>query len=173
MKFFAEKVITRLSAAVLLALWPAAAAETVEIKGRVTNQLAAEKYRAVEVIVTDRLGVELGRARPDGQGRYELKITGPRYIILKALLEGFPEAIYQVDTGEIKESTADREENKVFGELRTPTYYQNITFAASPGPRTLEELLSKENPAAVKAYRAARSRETPGTSRRLPARWRN
>ena len=98
-------VIARLTSAALLVLFPAAAAEPVEIKGRVTNQLAEEKYRAVEIIVTDRLGVELGRARPDRRDQYELKITGPRYIIFKALLEGHPDAIYQLDTQEIKEST--------------------------------------------------------------------
>ena len=153
----------RLTAAALLALYPAAAAETVEIKGRVTNQFAAEKYRAVQVIVTDRLGVELGRARPDARGQYELKITGPRYIIFKALLEGYPDAIYQLDTEEIKESTKDREENRVFGELRIPTYYQNITFGAkASGPQGLEDLLARENPAAVKAYRAARSQKEAG-----------
>lgn len=152
----------RLTAAALFALYPAAAAETVEIKGRVTNQLAAEKYRAVQIIVTDRLGVELGRARPDARGQYELKITGPRYIILKALLEGYPDAIYQLDTEEIKESTKDREENRVFGELRTPTYYQNITFGAKPGPQSLDDLLAREKPDAVKAYQAARRQKEAG-----------
>jgi len=156
-------MIARLTSAALLAVFPAAAAETVEIKGRVTNQLSEEKYRAVEVIVTDRLGVELGRARPDRRGQYELKITGPRYIILKARLEGFPEALYQLDTEEIKESTKDREENRVFGELRTPTYYQNITFGAKGGgPQSLEDLLARENPAAVKGYQAARKQKDGG-----------
>lgn len=133
-----------------------------EIKGRVTNQLAEEKRRAVEIIVTDRLGVELGRAHPDRRGRYELKISGPRYIILKALLEGYPAAVYQLDTQEIQESTADREENKVFGDLRIPTYFQNITFAAREGPPDLEHLLARENPAAVKAYQAARNQKEAG-----------
>jgi len=152
----------RMTAAALLAVWAVAAAVAVEIKGRVTNQFPEEKYRAVEIIVTDRLGVELGRARPDRHGQYELKITGPRYIILKALLEGYPAAIYQLDTEEIKESTADREENRVFGDLRIPIYFQNITFAATAGAPTLEELLGRENPAAVKAYRAARSQKEAG-----------
>jgi hypothetical protein len=80
--------VARLIAAALAALLPAAAANTVEIRGKVTNQLAGEKYRQVEIVVTDRLGVELGRARPDTRGRYEMKISGPRYVILKALLEG-------------------------------------------------------------------------------------
>ena len=84
--------------------------------------------------MTDRLGVELGRAHADERGRYELKISGPRYVILKALLEGYPTAIYQVDTQEIKESTEDREENRVFAELRTPTYFQNVTFGSAGGP---------------------------------------
>lgn len=155
-------VIARLAAAALLAVLPAAAAETVEIKGRVTNQLPEQQYQAIQIVVTDRLGVELGRARPNRRGQYELKITGPRYIILKALLEGYPAALYQLDTREIKESTTDREENKVFGELRTPTYYQNITFGAKGGPQGLEDLLARENPAAVKAYRAARSQKEAG-----------
>ena len=155
--------VARLTAAALVALLPAAAAETVEIRGRVTNQLAGEKYRQVEIVVTDRLGVELGRARPDARGRYELKVSGPRYVIVKALLEGYPPAIYQVDTQEIKESTEDREENRAFAELRTPTYVQNVTFGAAGGPpATLEDLLSKEEPAAVKAYRAARRQKEAG-----------
>jgi tetratricopeptide (TPR) repeat protein len=154
--------IPRLAGAALLLVFPAAAAETVEIKGRVTNQLTEAQYRAVEVIVTDRLGVVLGRTQADRQGRYELKITGPRYIILKANLEGFPEVRYQLDTEEIKESTQDREENKAFGELRLPTYYQNITFGVRAAPATLDEMLSKENPAAVKAYQAARRQKEAG-----------
>ena len=149
-------------AAALAALLAAAAAHTVEIKGKVTNQFAAEKYRQVEILVTDRLGVELGRAHADERGRYELKISGPRYVILKALLEGYPTAIYQVDTQEIKESTEDREENRVFAELRTPTYFQNVTFGSAGGPATLEDLLLKEDPAAVKAYRAARTQKEAG-----------
>jgi len=154
--------ITRLTAAAALAVWAAPAAETVEIKGRVTNQLTAEKYQAVVVIVTDRVGVELGGARPDRQGRYELKITGPRYIILKAVLEGYPDALYQLDTEEIKESTEDREENRAFGELRVPIYHQNITFTPKAGPLSLEDLLARENPAAVKAYQAARRQKEAG-----------
>ncbi len=148
-----------IAAAALLA---AAAANTVEIKGRVTNQLDSAQYRQVEIVVTDRLGVELGRARADARGRYELKISGPRYVILKAALEGYPQAIYQIDTQEIKESTEDREENRVFAELRTPTYFQNITFGATGGAGTLEDLLAKEDPAAVKAYREARGRKETG-----------
>ena len=161
--------MARLTAAALLAWFPAAAAVTVEIKGRITNQLAEDKYRAVEIIVTDRLGVELGRARPDRRGCYELKITSPRYIILKALLEGYPAALYQLDTEEIKESTNDREENKVFGELRIPTYHQNITFGSSPGPSSLADVLAGENPAAVKAYRAARSQKEAGDLKKATA----
>jgi len=152
-------MMARLASVALLVVLLALAAETVEIKGRVTNQLSEQKYRAVEVIVTDRLGVELGRARPDRRGQYELKITGPRYIILKARVEGFPEALYQLDTEEIKESTKDREENRAFGELRVPTYYQNITFAAKAGALSLEDLLARENPAAVKGYQAARKQK--------------
>jgi tetratricopeptide (TPR) repeat protein len=155
-------MLTALLAAVLAVLPPAPAANTVEIKGRVTNQFAEEKYRAVEIVATDRLGVELGRARPDSRGRYELKISGPRYIIIKALLEGYPDAIYQLDTQEIREGSTDREENKVFGELRVPTYFQNVTFAAAQAPAGLDDLLARENPAAVKAYRAVRSLKEAG-----------
>jgi len=155
-------VLIALLAAALAALPPAPAANTVEIKGRVTNQFSEAQYRAVEIVVTDRLGVELGRARPDSRGQYELKISGPRYIILKAILEGYPDAIYQLDTHEIRESTADREENKVFGELRVPTYFQNVTFAAAQAPAGLDDLLARENPAAVKAYRAVRSQKEAG-----------
>jgi tetratricopeptide (TPR) repeat protein len=155
-------VLIALLAAALAVLPPAPAANTVEIKGRVTNQFAEEKYRAVEIVATDRLGVELGRARPDSRGQYELKISGPRYIIIKALLEGYPDAIYQLDTQEIRESTADREENKVFGELRIPTYFQNVTFRSKEDASGLEGLLAGENPAAVKAYRAVRSQKEAG-----------
>lgn len=155
-------LIARVKAAALLLLFPAAAATIVEIKGRVTNQFDEEKYRGVEIVVTDRVGVELGRARADKRGRYEMKISGPRYVILKALLEGHPTAIYQLDTQQIKESTSDREENKVFGELRVPTYYQNVTFGAAAAPASLEELLAAENPVAVKAYRAARAQKEAG-----------
>ncbi len=151
--------------AVLLAVW-AAAAVTVEIKGRVTNQFPEEKYRAVEIVVTDRLGVELGRTHPDRRGQYVVKITGPRYIILKALLDGYPAALYQLDTEEIKESTADREENKAFGELRIPTYFQNVTFAFGEGPFGLDDLLAGENPAAVRAYRSARAHKEAGDVRK-------
>jgi hypothetical protein len=143
-------LLIRLTAAALLVLFPAIAAKTVEIKGRITNQFAAEKYRAVQVIVTDRLGVELGRVPPDQQGQYELKITGPRYVILKATLDGFPDAVYQLDTGEIRESATDRGENKVFGELRIPTCFQNATFTTREGPSILEDLLARENPSALR-----------------------
>ncbi len=156
-----------LAAAVAVVVWPAA--EMVEIRGRVTNQLSEQQYRAVEVVVTDRLRVVLGRARPDRHGRYAVKISGPRYIIVKATLEGFPEARYQLDTHEIRESTEDREGNRAFGELRLPTYYQNITFASGSAPGALDELLSKENPAAVRAYRAARAQKESGDWRRAIA----
>ena len=159
-------MLIALLAAALAVLPPAPAANTVEIKGRVTNQFAEEKYRAVQIIVTDRLGVELGRARPDNRGRYELKTSGPRYIILKAILEGYPDAIYQLDTQEIRESTADREENKVFGELRIPTYFQNVTLGAAQPPAGLDDLLARENPAAVKAYREARSQKQAGDAKK-------
>jgi tetratricopeptide (TPR) repeat protein len=159
-------VLIALLAAALAVLPPAPAANTVEIKGRVTNQFTEQQYRAVEVVATDRLGVVLGRAHPDNRGRYELKISGPRYIILKAILEGYPDAVYQLDTQEIRESTADREENRVFGELRVPTYFQNITFAAAQAPQGLEELLARENPAAVKAYREARSQKEAGDAKK-------
>jgi tetratricopeptide (TPR) repeat protein len=155
-----------LKAAALLAALavPAAAhfAVTVEIRGRVTNAFPEEKLRSAVVIITDRLGVELGRARPDSRGQYELKITGPRYIIVKAQLEGFPDALYQIDTEDIRESTTDREENKAFGELRIPTYFQNITFGGKERPATLESLLEREDPSAVKAYRAALGQKEAG-----------
>src|SRR5688572_15620317 len=61
-----------------IAVAAAAFAVTVEIKGRVTNAFPEDRMRSVVVIITDRLGVELGRARPDSRGQYELKITGPR-----------------------------------------------------------------------------------------------
>jgi len=54
--------------------WPADGAVAVEIKGKVTNALTEEQYRRVEVVVTDRLGVELGRARPNTRGQYELEL---------------------------------------------------------------------------------------------------
>ena len=150
-------MLIALLAAALAVSPPAPAANTVEIKGRVTNQFTAQQFRTVQIIVADRLGVELGRARPDSRGQYELKISGPRYIIFKAILEGYPDAIYQLDTQEIRESTADREENRVFGELRVPTYFQNVTFRSKEDASGLEGLLAGENPAAVQAYRAARS----------------
>ena len=152
----------------VVAVLPALAA-TVEIKGKVTNDFSEQQYRSVEIIVADRLGVELGRTRPDARGRYELKFSGPRYIILKALLEGYPTALYQLDTEEQKESTTDRKENRVFGELRLLTYYQNITFAASGaagedsgGPPTLDQLLAQEDRRAVEIYRKARGQREAG-----------
>ncbi len=138
------------------------AAVTAEIKGRVTNNLTPQQYRAVTVIITDRLGTELGRTHPDKRGRFAIKIGGPRYVIIKAILEGYPEVIYQLDTEEHRESTTEFEHNEVFGELRIHTYYQNITFGAAgsaattSGPATLEELLAGEDPKAVRAYRKAR-----------------
>ncbi|MBM3748811.1 MAG: tetratricopeptide repeat protein, partial [Acidobacteria bacterium] len=71
-------------------------------------------------------------------------------------------ALYQLDTEEIKESTEDREENRAFGELRVPIYHQNITFTPKAGPLSLEDLLARENPAAVKAYQAARRQKEAG-----------
>ena len=159
-------MLIALLAAALAVLPPAPAANTVEIKGRVTNQFTEQQYRAVQIIVTDRLGVELGRARPDNRGRYELKTSGPRYIILKAILEGYPDAVYQLDTQEIRESTSDREENRVFGELRVPTYFQNVTFRSKEDASGLEGLLAGENPAAVKAYREARSQKEAGDAKK-------
>ena len=141
----------------------------VEIKGRVTNELTEDEYRAVEIVVTDRLDVELGRTRPNNRGRYELKINAPKYIILKALLEGYPTALYQLDTKEYRESTDDREENRVFGNMRIQTYYQNVTFgqqgsipAEAERPLTLDGLLAREDPKAVKVYRKARSQKEAG-----------
>jgi tetratricopeptide (TPR) repeat protein len=155
-------LLTRLLAAALLIRFPVAAAETVEIKGRITNPFAEDKYRAVQVIVTDRLGVELGRTHPNGGGQYELKVNAPQFIILKAILEGYPQALYQLDTREYKDSTSDREENRVFGELRIPTYHQNITFGGQARPATLEDLLAGENPVAVKAFREAQAHKQAG-----------
>jgi tetratricopeptide (TPR) repeat protein len=140
---------------------------TVEIKGKVTNALTEQQYRSVEITVTDRLGVVLGRAHPNARGNYELKVNAPQYILLKADLSGFSQVIYQLDTSEQKESTTDREENRVFGELRIPVYYQNITFGdqAAARPQSLDDLLAGENPAAVKAYQAARSQRQAGDFR--------
>jgi Flp pilus assembly protein TadD len=159
-------LIARLTAAALAALSAAAAANTIEIRGRVTNRFTEEKYRTAQIVVTDRLGVELGRATADRRGRYELKISGPRYIILKALMEGYPAALYQIDTEEIKESTTDREENRVFGDLRIPTYHQDVTFVERSATPGLEELLDRENPAAVKAYQAARKQRDSGEAKK-------
>lgn len=161
-------LVARITAAVLLAVWAAAAAVTVEIRGRITNQFPEKKYQAVVIIVTDRLGVEIGRTNPDRSGQYALKITGPRYIIVKATLDGYPDAIYQLDTEEIKESTADREENKVFGEMRIPIYYQNISFgekgspAEAAPPTSLSDLLAREDPKAVSEYESARRLKEAG-----------
>ena len=152
-------------AAAAAAVLTAAAAVTVEIKGRVTNQFTEEHYRAARIVVTDRLGVELGRATPDRRGRYELKISGPRYVIFKAQMAGYPDAVYQIDTQEIRESTTDREENRVFGDLRIPTYYQDVRFSEPSSAPGLEDLLSRENPAAVNAYQAARKQRDSGDPR--------
>ncbi len=140
----------------------------VQIKGRVTNQLTEEQYRAVEIIVTDRLGVEVGRVRPNKRGRYVLKVSAPKYIILKARLEGYPTGLYQIDTKEYRESTRDREENRVFGAMRIQTYYQNVSFkmgsvsAEASAPLTFDDLLAREDPKAVKAYRQAREQKEAG-----------
>ena len=142
----------------------------VEIKGRITNELTEEQYQAVEIIVSDRLmGVELDRTRPNKRGRYELKVNAPKYIIIKALLEGHPTALYQLDTKEYAESTGDRAENRAFGAMRIQTYYQNVTFgetesaaAESDGLLALDDLLAQEDPQAVKAYRKARDQKDAG-----------
>jgi len=161
-------VAPRVLLASLVAALPVLAA-TVEIRGKVTNGLTEQQYRSVEIIVTDRLDVEQGRTRADDRGRYQLKIGGPRYIILKALLEGYPTVLYQLDTEEYKESTTDREENKVFGELRIQTYYQDITFAErgaaseeATAPLTLDQLLAQEDRRAVEIYRKARGQREAG-----------
>ncbi|MDA2938373.1 tetratricopeptide repeat protein [Acidobacteria bacterium AH-259-A15] len=140
-----------------------------EIKGKITNQLTQEQYRAVTVIITDRLGTEMGRTHPNGSGRYQIKVSGPRYVIIKALLEGYPTALHQVDTEQYRESTTDREENRVFGQMRILTFYQDITFpergsvaAEAAGPLTLEDLLAGEDATVVKAYQKARRRKEGG-----------
>lgn len=122
----------------LLVTASATAGDTFELKGKITNPFTEEQYRAVTVLVTDRLATELGRTHPDKSGHYELKITGPQFIIIKAELEGFPTVKYQLDTKQYKESTTDREENRVFGELRIQTYYQNITFGEQENDRALD-----------------------------------
>ena len=140
----------------------------VQIKGRVTNQFTEEQYRAVEIIVTDRLGVEVGRVRPNKRGRYVLKVSAPKYIILKARLEGYPTGLYQIDTKEYRESTRDRAENRAFGAMRIQTYYQNVSFkmgsvsAEASAPLTFDDLLAREDPKAVKAYRQAREQKEAG-----------
>jgi tetratricopeptide (TPR) repeat protein len=144
------------------------AAVTVEIKGKVTNELTEEQYRAVTVIITDRLGTPIGRTHPNKRGQYQIKVSGPRYIIIEAVLEGYTTLRYQLDTEEQKESTTDLEHNRAFGELRIPTYYQNITFgeagtaAEAAGPLSLEDLLASEDPKAVKAYQKARQQKEAG-----------
>ncbi len=141
---------------------------TFELRGKITNPFTEEQFRAVTVLVTDRLAVELGRAHPDKAGQYVMKVTGPQFIIIKAELEGFPTVIYQLDTKQYKESTTDREENRVFGELRIQTYHQNITFGEKGGaptaaaPLTLDDLLAKEDPEVVKAYQSARRQREGG-----------
>lgn len=153
-----------------LGLWTAlaTAAVTVEIRGKVTNNFTEEQHRAVTVTITDRLGTELGRTNPDKRGQYQIKISGPRYIIIKAIVEGYSPVRYQLDTEEQKESTTDFEHNRVFGELRIPTYYQDITFGQAgtatdaTAPLTLEDLLAAEDPKAVKAYQQARQQKEAG-----------
>jgi len=162
------KTLRRFLVVGLLFCATANAGDTFELKGKVTNPFTEDQFRAVTVMITDRLGTELGRAHPDKSGHYELKITGPQFIIIKAELEGFPTVKYQLDTKQYKESTTDREENRVFGELRIQTYYQNITFGEKGGapeaaaPLTLEDLLAKEDPEAVSAYQAARKQKEAG-----------
>jgi tetratricopeptide (TPR) repeat protein len=142
------------------------AAVTVEIKGKVTNDFTEQQYRSVTVVITDRLGTEIGSTHPDKRGQYQIKISGPRYVIIKAVLEGYPTLRYQLDTEQHQESTTDLEHNRVFGELRIPTYYQNITFGeaetAAGGALSLEALLASEDPKAVKAYQKARRQKEEG-----------
>ncbi|GEM_PF-4581790 len=151
-----------------LITFPVLGGVTFELRGKITNPFTEEQFSAVTVLVTDRLAVELGRTHPDKNGRYEMKISGPQYIIIKAELDGFPTVIYQLDTKQYKESTTDREENRVFGELRIQTYYQNITFGekgstpSAAAPLTLEDLLATEDPDVVKAYQAARRQREGG-----------
>jgi tetratricopeptide (TPR) repeat protein len=152
---------------VLLFVSSTFAGDTFELRGKITNAFTEAQYKAVTVLVTDRIGTELGRAQPDKSGRYVMKVTGPQFIIIKAELEGFPTAIYQLDTKQYKESTTDREENKAFGELRIQTYYQNITFgeegsAPGRGPLTLEGLLANEDPQVVKDYQETRRQKESG-----------
>ena len=142
----------------------------VEIKGRVTNELTEAQYQAVEIIISDRVaGIDLARTRPNKRGRYDLKVSAPQYIILKAELEGHSTALYQLDTKEYSESTSDREENRAFGEMRIQTYYQNITFGErgavppeSGMPATFDDLLAREDPKAVRAYRETREQKQSG-----------
>jgi tetratricopeptide (TPR) repeat protein len=141
-----------------------------EIKGKVTNQFSADEYRTVSIIITDRLGVEIGRTNPSESGRYEIKISGPRYVIIKATLDGYPTPLYQLDTEEYRESTTDRPENQVFGAMRILTYYQDITFGEKENggvqptdvPMTLEEILAREDPKAVEDYRKAIKKKDEG-----------
>lgn len=144
-----------------------------EIKGKITNELSAEKYQEVTVIITDRLGVEIGRTTPNSTGRYTIKVSGPRYVIIKATLEGYPTPLYQLDTEEYGESTTDRPENRAFGEMRILTYYQDITFGekqtvegSQEGPAmTMEEILASEDPKAVSEYRKVLKKKEEGDVR--------
>jgi len=143
---------------------------TAEIKGKVTNQFSEEEYLAVTIIITDRLGVEIGRTNPNKSGRYEIKVSGPRYVIIKATLDGYPTPLYQLDTQEYSESTSDRPENLVFGEMRILTYYQDITFGEkgagdvqpTDAPMTMEEILAAEDPKAVEDYQKAINKRDEG-----------
>jgi tetratricopeptide (TPR) repeat protein len=143
---------------------------TAEIKGKVTNEFSEEEYLAVTIIITDRLGVEIGRTNPNKSGRYEIKISGPRYVIIKATLDGYPTPLYQLDTEEYSESTDDRPENQVFGAMRILTYYQDITFGekATGGvqptdvPMTMGEILATEDPKAVEDYQEAIKKRDEG-----------
>jgi tetratricopeptide (TPR) repeat protein len=150
---------------VLLEALPAYAGVIVEIRGRITNPFTEAQYRAVTILITDRLGTEIGRAQPDREGQYEVKVSGPQFIIIKALLEGYPEVLIQLDTKQYKESTTDRPENVVFGELRIQTYHQNITFRekgeAAP-VQSLDEMLAGEDAKVVEAYHEARKQRETG-----------
>ena len=65
------------------------------------------------------------------------------------------------------------EHNTVFGELRVPTYYQNLTFGAKEGttPKavgamSLEDLLAKEDPKAVADYQSIRKLKEAGDQKK-------
>ncbi len=143
---------------------------TAEIKGKVTNEFSEDEYLAVTVIITDRLGVEIGRTHPNKSGRYEIKISGARYVIIKATLDGYPTPLYQLDTEEYSEGTTDRPENLVFGEMRILTYYQDITFGEkgiagseqADAPITMEEILATEDPKTVRDYERAIQKRNEG-----------